>query len=325
MRVLWIHNYYQRNIGMFMWDVHGRLNALENIFIDETSIPVVRSFDTLKGVLKIQLNHNSVDIVHAQCGALVGIFAGRAKAAYRITSYRGSDIYWKFGSIKDRFTGFLRCILSWWSGLRSHAIVVMSDEMRKKVLRWPFFRKIHVHVIVDPAGALYWPESCNSIMAELLSHRYQILIANYINHSPIKRTRIIADAVSLCQSAKIQVDLQALSGHSREVVKEAIIASDCVAIASTHEGWPNIIKEALLMGKPFVATDVSDLQSFAASQTYNHIVPAHPLDFACAWVDQIAAKILRPYGISPDLAQFHPDVSALKHILLYNYYGKVKG
>jgi hypothetical protein len=321
MRVQWIHNYYRHDIGMFMWDIYERLNSHPDCIVDEVSLPVVRTFIDLFNAFKTKLSGDTCyDVIHSQCGALVGVFSGRANGRRRIVSYRGSDIYWRFGNTKDQFTGYLRCVLSWWAGLRSDTIVVMSHAMHSKVRNWPFFAKKAIHIIPDPAGALYWPGASADIFDAILRHGWQVVIANYIHDSPIKRTRIICDAVELCESIGMPVTLNALSGQTREAVRDAIVASDVVAIASTHEGWPNIIKEAMLSGRSFVATDVSDLRNFAMAEDTNHIVSAHPLDFACAWVDQIAAKILAPHGIAPNLAQFHPDVAVLKHVLMYKYY-----
>jgi glycosyltransferase involved in cell wall biosynthesis len=39
--------------------------------------------------------------------------------------------------------------------------------------------------------------------------------------------------------------------------------SDLLLLTSTHEGFPNVVKEALASNTPFVATDVSDLKEIA--------------------------------------------------------------
>jgi Glycosyltransferase Family 4 len=321
MRIQWIHNYSRRDMGMFMWDVHDRISSLDNCAVDDQLVPVIRTFEDLHKAWNVNLQQaHAYDIVHAQCGALVGLLAGRAKGKRRITSYRGSDIYWQFGGTGDQLLGILRCLLSWWAGLRSDAIVVMSHAMCQKVKHWPLLRKKPIHVIPDPAGMLYWRDELANIGSEILAKNWNVMIANQIHKSPIKRTQIIADAVKLCNNSGMHIILTALTGQTREAVRGTIQKSDTIAVASTHEGWPNIVKEALLLGKPFVATDISDLHRHAQIYNSNFIVSAHPLEFAMAWVEQIAVGLMRLENVDPCLVQFHPDVVAIKHKLLYSYY-----
>jgi glycosyltransferase involved in cell wall biosynthesis len=50
-------------------------------------------------------------------------------------------------------------------------------------------------------------------------------------------------------------------------------AADCVLLPSMYEGWPNVIKEALLCNTPFFATDVSDLREIAESTKSCKVLP----------------------------------------------------
>ncbi|MEZ5696742.1 MAG: hypothetical protein R3E18_10005 [Sphingomonadaceae bacterium] len=166
-------------------------------------------------------------------------------------------------------------------------------------------------------GSIFWPEQIVQLAFSLRNRSFTVLIASLVDKNPVKRLEIVADAAGLCQSVGMNLSLTMLSGVTRSEVKERILQCDSVALASTHEGWPNIIKESMILGRPFVSTAVSDLAHWAGPATQNHIVNPTALDFALAWVDQIAAIELQNNNMNPALAKFHPDVCALKHELLY--------
>jgi teichuronic acid biosynthesis glycosyltransferase TuaC len=323
MRILWVHNNYRNISGSFMWDIADSIEN-DNFEIFFHRIPLFYGKNLNLKSHKIFHSGIDFDIVHAQFGSLVSAISMMQKSKVRLLTLRGSDIYWRYGHFYDWASGYIRVAISKVSIFRHTAIIVMSHAMRNTVSSWIISKGKPIHVVPDPVNTMFWPAGLSSIKDQILNSPHRILVSAFFATNPVKRTGIIVDAVELCKAAGIQVSLRQLSGESRETVKDAIVDSDCVAIASTHEGWPNIIKEALLLGKPFVATDVSDLRDFATAQNDNHIVPAHPVDFACAWVDQIAAQILAPHGIAINLAQFHPDVVVLKHHLIYVYYGKHK-
>ncbi|MFM6854196.1 MAG: glycosyltransferase, partial [Sphingopyxis sp.] len=292
-----------------------------DLSIADATLPVVRGFGDARRALATITSTGQADIVHGQFGSLVGMATGVQRGATRLVSLRGSDMHWRYGSLRDRASALVRMGMSWFAALRCHGIIVMSHAMAQRLRRWPFMRRAAIHIIPDPAGDMFWPGPVADIAAQLGQHPQKIVAASVQHDNPIKRLHIIADAVALCQRAGLCVTLDALSGRTRADVRAAILAADCVALSSTHEGWPNIIKEALLLGKSFVATPVSDLHHHAGVGSMNHVVAPHPVDFACAWVDQMVARIIAPHGISPALAPFHPDGVAAKHRLLYQYYG----
>jgi glycosyltransferase involved in cell wall biosynthesis len=72
------------------------------------------------------------------------------------------------------------------------------------------------------------------------------------------------------------VELRILTGQIHDRVPLWVNASDVVLLTSTHEGWPNIIKEALACNVPFVSTDVSDLKTLAAAEPSCSVTDATP-------------------------------------------------
>lgn len=320
MRVLWLHNNGSRQAGSFMWDILDRLRGFPGMDLSDLAIPVVRSLADLRALFGAGRPAGTPALVHAQFGSLVALVAALRPARRRIVSLRGSDTYWRYGGLSDRIGGLIRVGMTWLGCLRADAVVVMSRAMQRRVARWPLMGRRPIHVIVDPAGEMFWPAATRNLAGRLAERRFVVLVASLVATNPIKRLHLVAAAADLCRRAGLSVELHQLSGQSREAVREAIAGCDTIALASTHEGWPNIVKEGLLLGRPFVATDVGDLAEHAAPGSNNAIVAADPLDFACAWVEQIAVTVAAADGVRPELAAFHPDVCAIKHQLLYLAY-----
>jgi len=75
---------------------------------------------------------------------------------------------------------------------------------------------------------------------------------------------------------------------------------DLILLTSTHEGWPNIVKEGLACNIPFVSTDVSDLSEIAAIE---------PSCFVCEANKNILAE-----SIVKSIKTRHDEKNLVKHI-----------
>lgn len=324
MKILWIHNNHDRASGTFMWDIKDRLDQFDNARLPDIVVPFVLGLSAVMYACRLVRQAPSVDIVHGQYGSFVGLLTCGARAGRRIITLRGSDVYWRYGIGKTRLGALLRVMLTRLALTRSDAVVVMSDAMRRRLKSWPFSPSAAIHLIHDPAGSEFWPIELRSIAEKLYSEPLRVVTGSVHRDNPVKRIETLEAAALLCQAVGMALEFKILSGLTRGEVAIHLRDADSVALCSTHEGWPNIIKEALLMGKAFVSTDVSDLETLVLGDHNHHIVSAHPLDFACAFVDQLAARIIGEYGFPPTLAAFHPDVAALKHRLLYHHYGNTR-
>lgn len=60
-----------------------------------------------------------------------------------------------------------------------------------------------------------------------------------------------------------------------DVIAEVMSAADLLCLASTNEGWPNVVHEALACGTPVVATDVGAVPEMLRSRHYGLVVPAN--------------------------------------------------
>jgi teichuronic acid biosynthesis glycosyltransferase TuaC len=67
--------------------------------------------------------------------------------------------------------------------------------------------------------------------------------------------------------------VQMLGRIDRPALARLISAADVFCLASSREGWPNVIHEALACGTPVVATNVGAVPQMIASERYGIVVP----------------------------------------------------
>lgn len=318
--VLWLHNYYSRTVGMFMWDIFDNLPRVSWLNVDERSLPIINhQRDLVKALRTTAGLRHQFSLIHAQFGSLTGLMARLSGSRY-IVSFRGSDAYPHPGSLRERLGGTLRGLFSRLAASKAAGIVVMSNAMRARILRWPGIAGKRVHILVDPVGFDFWPEGSDRLAEVMARTKLTVATASLFDGNPIKRLEIIRRAQELCMQIGLDVELLQIVGMERAAVREAMEQSDLFALASTHEGWPNVIKEALLLNLPFISTNVSDLAEYSLCRDKCRIVPPDPVDFAFAFIDAIVHKALAQ-SVRYDLIGFHPHSCALKHLALYAEYG----
>jgi glycosyltransferase involved in cell wall biosynthesis len=64
-----------------------------------------------------------------------------------------------------------------------------------------------------------------------------------------------------------------LGAVTPEEMAEVMSAADLLCLASTNEGWPNVVHEALGCGTPVVATDVGAVPEILSDSRYGFVVP----------------------------------------------------
>lgn len=71
----------------------------------------------------------------------------------------------------------------------------------------------------------------------------------------------------------LEADVHFLGQASPQTLAELMSAADVFCLASTNEGWPNVVHEALACGVPVVATNVGAIPEMLASDSRGLIVP----------------------------------------------------
>jgi teichuronic acid biosynthesis glycosyltransferase TuaC len=77
----------------------------------------------------------------------------------------------------------------------------------------------------------------------------------------------------LVSDLNLQDVVRFLGAVAPETMAEVMSAADVVCLASTNEGWPNVVHEALACGTPVVATNVGAVPEMLSDGRYGVIVP----------------------------------------------------
>ena len=293
-RVLWVHNFdpEQLNAGVFM-DVLADAMAAEGMPITLHYTGNLRNaVNLVRSALRIRRMSDGFHIVHAQFGSACGLVA-TAAGSQKVLSLRGSDLYrLKEGPLFDRSHGLAARAMTLMSLGRYERILVMSNRMRTDVSGH-----------VDPARVVVIPDGIDlerfRPMPQVAAREALgcpqdrspwVLFPTILADNPIKRPLLAAQAVEHARRQLPGLKLKIASGipHSRMPIM--INASSVVLMTSTHEGWPNSIKEALACNIPFVATDVSDLSAIARIELSCSVADPDPVALGDAIVRAVQAE-----------------------------------
>jgi len=260
MRVAWIHNYENKinlSSGVFMYQIYDFLNLNNSLVkIDLINIGSINNpFVLLLKLKKYRSILKDYDILHAQYGSGTGFFTSLFNGK-KILSLRGSDWYfYPSPRILERLHSWLGCKLSRWSIPQYDQIVVMSERMAKEV--GAIFPTAKVKVIPDGINLTkFYPVGTKGQL-------FRVLFSSVDLKNRLKRYELAQEAFSIFHSKFPDTELEFMNGVPHDSVNNFINSGHVILLTSTHEGWPNIIKEGLACNVPFVSTDVSDLRTIA--------------------------------------------------------------
>lgn len=259
-RVAWIHNFNRDNnpsSGVFMYQLYDSLYRSDsNLKIDLINIggisnPLLFPFKLLK-YHKILKEYN---VLHAQYGSGTGFFTSLFSNK-KILSLRGSDwYYFPSNNVLERFHSWLSCKLTRWCIKRFDSIIVMSERM--KVELKSEFSTLSVQVIPDGINLSKFYPVRNKAKS------FRVLFSSINRNNRLKRFDLAEKAFAIFREKHPDSELVFMNDVSHDKVNELINSVDVILLTSTHEGWPNIIKEGLACNVPFVSTEVSDLRTIA--------------------------------------------------------------
>jgi glycosyltransferase involved in cell wall biosynthesis len=168
-------------------------------------------------------------------------------------------------------------------------IIVMSKRMKNEVLAHA--AKQPLHVIPDPIDLQSFKPISRADARTALGRAGNIapwvLFTALDQKSPIKRWGLAREAVEYAQKEIPQLELCSASQIEYQHMPLLVNACDAIICTSTHEGWPNSIKEAMAVGLPIVTTDVSDLRSLAAKSAAIFVEQADPVRLGSALISAL--------------------------------------
>ena len=291
-KVLWTHNFDPdiKNSGNFMHQFAANMDY----FGVDLQLFYTGPLYNIKNVYKVRDEIASLswkfDIVHAQFGSACSIVTAGAKVK-KIVSLRGSDWYkykgsTAWGSLHSLFATLMTRI-----AIRHYdAVITMSQRMSNEVKQK--FPGAAVYTIPDPINLRkFRPIDKYYARKKLFGTNnlgVWVLFTTMSTTNPIKRVRLAKKAVKIASKVLNNIELKVASGISHKLMPLFVSSCDVALLTSTHEGWPNSIKEALACNVPFVATDVSDLAKIAETETSCRISDPDP--------DVIAANLCKTLG-----------------------------
>ncbi|MCB2218690.1 MAG: glycosyltransferase [Desulfobulbaceae bacterium] len=289
MKIAWTHTFPPEKLssGVFMYElaneVHKQGIDLDLLYIGKLKTPFdfIRNYRSLKGKVA------NYDIVHAQYGSGCGFLTSKLPGKIKFLTIRGSDWYGaECGSLKLRSHSFLAKKLTRHSLKHYHQINVMSERTLLDVRDYSECSSNKLVCLPDGIDlSIFFPMSKLKAREQLGfsgDHSRWVLFSTVSINNPIKRFKLAQKAVDYTKKYFPNLKLQIMTQIDRKNVPLFINASDVILLTSTHEGWPNIIKEGLACNIPFVSTDVSDLHLIAKKENNCYVVEDDPLALADA-------------------------------------------
>jgi teichuronic acid biosynthesis glycosyltransferase TuaC len=225
------------------------------------------------------------DLIHAQYGTVVA-FLSVSAGKPTIISFCGADLLPSASvSLARRFLGFL---LSNVAALFAKRVICKSEGL-KEALWWR-----HRRATVIPSGVdldLFSPGSQDDARKELgwPTGRPTALFSAG-GDAKIKGLDLVEAAMQVVRSKMTNVDLHIISNVDPVQMPLYYRAADVLLFASTVEGSPNVIKEALACNLPIVSTTVGDVPQRLTNVEPSAVVPRDPKLFGAAIVKILTTR-----------------------------------
>jgi len=265
----------------------------------------------VKTLRELRASAKTCDISHAQYGSLCG-FLTAFLPGRKLISLRGSDLYpVSVGSIFFRARLLISRLLTRISLPMYDHIIVMSNDMKR------ILNRRNATVIPDGIDTRkFQPMDRAAARAQLglPADMPQILYISLSQTSPIKRKKLALDSLNVVRVKYPDVKMLAPENVDHDLMPVYVNASDLILCTSTHEGWPNCIKEALACNVPFVSTDISDLGEVARRTQSCRVADDNPLELGRAVVEVLDSRVkedLRSEALAMDV---QVSAAALKKV-----------
>ena len=96
----------------------------------------------------------------------------------------------------------------------------------------------------------------------------------WIVGGPGREGNFAAEIKSAVRQNGLESAVHFIGGLKPPVLAEYMSAADVFCLASSREGWPNVVHEALGCGVPVIASDVGGVRDMIPSEDYGLVVPA---------------------------------------------------
>lgn len=319
MRVAWIHSFPDDQLasGVFM---HILADSLQRKGIRVDLIRVMkecRSWRIACPSREFKRRVARYDLLHAQYGSGCATLVSRLPGT-KIVTLRGSDWYgWDSPTLKGRLHWLLSRKLTRACLGRFDLVIAVSDRMRTEIREE--VSKIRCETLPSGVDLTRFRPMDRLEARRLLGAPNDsspwVLFSSVLGYNPLKRQWLAQAAVDELRKLMPDVRFQTLHGQPHCEVPTFINTCDALILTSTHEGWPNIVKESLACNVPFVSTDVSDLADITRIEPACRVTDADPKALAHCLADVLSRP--RPTDLRRHVAHMDLPLVAAKLVRLY--------
>jgi glycosyltransferase involved in cell wall biosynthesis len=251
------------------------------------------------GWLRARRRFGVIDAHFAHPEGIAAVLLGRILGSRVFVTIRGSELRYRRQPWKRFWMA--------WALKRADRVIAVSDNLRElavdlgadpqRVKTIPnginggiFFRQDGLacrsrHEIAFADRIIL----CAGDLAELKGHHRVIAAVKALNDRGVRARLLVAGGVGRSgryaetlrrQVVNLGLDDQVtwLGEVTQQTLAELMSAADVFCLASSTEGWPNVVNEALACGTPVVATDVGAVRQMVMSDRYGYVVPVEDVE-----------------------------------------------
>ena len=289
MKIAWVHSFDKKankNAGVFMFQLLEDISK-KGFIVDEFYTGKINLFSIIPVFFKLRRKLKNYDLIHAQYGSGCGLVVSFLKGP-KILTLRGSDWYIskKSNNIREYIHTRLSVYMTYFSIYRYEKVITMSKKMGNEFKnKFPQLES-KVYTIMDGIDLMKFTPK-NRFEERLKFFKTEdkspwVLFSSVDDHNPLKRHYLAKKAFNIAKEKEPDLKLKFMNNIAHNDVPSFISCSNVIILTSTHEGWPNIIKEGLALNVPFVSSNVSDLKTIAVVEESCTVVDEEKDEFLFA-------------------------------------------
>jgi len=251
------------------------------IFVDRAERGM-RAYLGLGQKLRAMVAEFNPDIVHVMYGGVMADIVTRSSQSHpTVVSFCGSDL------LGEACSGIPRKFIAGYGVLASHRVAKRAAGIvvKSKILQDALPANVNREKVrVIPNGVnleLFRPldrSACRHALGWNGNGFHVLFPADAAN--PIKRFDLARASIEMAKRNGIPMEIHQLEGVVHNEVPVWLNASDVALLTSSHEGSPNVVKEALACDLPVVSVDVGDVRERVQDIEGCYMAAPEPRDLA---------------------------------------------
>jgi glycosyltransferase involved in cell wall biosynthesis len=285
--------------------LHPRFPALPKIGMTLAPFLLYRAVLSLVERLRRERGFELIDAHYFYPDGIAAAMLARRLGVPTVITARGTDV-----NLIAQYRIPRRMIR--WAARQAGAVVAVSQALKEKLVALGVERE-RIHVLRNGVDLeLFHPEGREKARADLeLRHPTLLSVGNLL---AFKGHGVVIEALSLLPEYELVIAgagpdraafealarergvsgrVRFVGSFSQQDLRRYYCAADALALASSREGWPNVLLEAMACGTPVVATDVGGVPEIVTSIDAGIVVKERS---APALARAVRALLARPRG-----------------------------